>query len=70
MEARPEENELLSMDMKQAQRKRLATFVRLSRSIQRHWNGVVAIIRTRVTYGAMESPSLRPLTPTENSEEP
>jgi transposase len=40
---------------RRARQSRLAPFVRLSRSIQRHWNGVVAFMRTRVTNGAMEA---------------
>jgi transposase len=30
-------------------------FARLSRSITRHWKGVVAFMRTRVTNGAMKA---------------
>ncbi|MFZ0435729.1 MAG: transposase [Chthoniobacterales bacterium] len=55
--------EILSQDDKgqlawlcqRARQSRLVPFVRLSRSIQRHWNGVVAFMRTRVTNGAMEA---------------
>jgi transposase len=40
---------------RRARQSGLVPFVRLSRSIQRHWNGVVAFMRTRVTNGAMEA---------------
>ena len=50
-----EDKELLAWWCQRARRSRLAPFVRLSRSILRHWSGVVAFMRTRVTNGAMEA---------------
>ena len=50
-----EDKELLTWWCQRARRSRLAPFVRLSRSILRHWSGVVAFMRTRVTNGAMEA---------------
>ena len=50
-----EDPEMLSWWCKRASRSRLEPFVRLSRSIKKHWNGVVAFMRTRLTNGAMEA---------------
>lgn len=50
-----EDKGLLAWWCRRARQSRLVPFVRLSRSIQRHWNGVVAFMRTRVTNGAMEA---------------
>jgi transposase len=50
-----EDKKLLSWWCQRARQSRLAPFVHLSRSIQRHWSGVVAFMRTRVTNGAMEA---------------
>ncbi len=46
---------MLSWWCARASRSRLEPFVRLSRSIKKHWNGVVAFMRTRLTNGAMEA---------------
>jgi transposase len=50
-----EDPEMLSWWCQRASRSRLEPFVRLSRSIKKHWNGVVAFMRTRLTNGAMEA---------------
>jgi transposase len=50
-----EDPEMLAWWCQRASRSRLEPFVRLSRSIKAHWNGVVAFMRTRLTNGAMEA---------------
>ena len=50
-----EDPEMLSWWCQRASHSRLEPFVRLSRSIKKHWNGVVAFMRTRLTNGAMEA---------------
>lgn len=50
-----EDPEMLTWWCQRASRSRLEPFVKLSRSIKAHWNGVVAFMRTRLTNGAMEA---------------
>ena len=50
-----EDPEMLTWWCQRASRSRLAPFLRLSRSIKKHWHGVVAFMRTRITNGAMEA---------------
>lgn len=50
-----EDTGMLAWWCQRAQRSRLEPFVRLSRSIKKHWNGVTAFMRTRLTNGAMEA---------------
>lgn len=50
-----EDKELLAWWCQRARQSRLEPFVRLSRSIKRHWHGIVNFMKTRISNGAMEA---------------